>query len=162
METHLVTSPMPCHCHHHFLTLHLCLDRKAGKWLLPLFNQTMCESESRSVVPDSLRPHGLYSPRDSPGQNTGVGSLSLLQGIFPTQGSNPGLPIVNRFFTSWTITEDKWNTTAKVTAFSAEEKQLKKFYEKLSLPKKQSYVQKSGMNLPPLCFTKATHLSSFW
>ena len=30
-------------------------------------------------------------PMDSPGQNTGVGSLSLLQGIFPTQGSNPGL-----------------------------------------------------------------------
>ena len=29
---------------------------------------------------------------NSPGQNTGVGSLSLLQGIFPTQGSNPGLP----------------------------------------------------------------------
>ena len=45
-------------------------------------------SESRSVVSDSLRPHGLYSP----GQNTGVGILSLLQGIFPTQGSNPGLP----------------------------------------------------------------------
>ena len=34
-----------------------------------------------------LRPHELYSP----GQDTGVGSLSLLQGIFPTQGSNPGL-----------------------------------------------------------------------
>ena len=31
-------------------------------------------------------------PWNSPGQNTGVGSLSLLQGIFPTQGSNPGLP----------------------------------------------------------------------
>ena len=46
---------------------------------------------SHSVVSDSLRPHGLYSPRNSPGQNTGVGSLSLLQGIFPTQGSNPGL-----------------------------------------------------------------------
>ena len=41
---------------------------------------------------DSLQPHGLYSPWNSPGQNTGVGSLSLLQGIFPTQGSNPGLP----------------------------------------------------------------------
>ena len=39
-----------------------------------------------------LPPHGLYSPWNSPGQNTGVGSLSLLQGIFPTQGSNPGLP----------------------------------------------------------------------
>ena len=31
------------------------------------------------------------SPWNSPGQNTGVGSLSLLQGIFPTQGSKPGL-----------------------------------------------------------------------
>ena len=40
---------------------------------------------------DSLQPHGPYSPWNSPGQNTGVGSLSLLQGIFPTQGSNPGL-----------------------------------------------------------------------
>ena len=41
---------------------------------------------------DYLRPHVLYTPWNSPGQNTGVGSLSLLQGIFPTQGSNPGLP----------------------------------------------------------------------
>ena len=47
---------------------------------------------SHSVMSNSLRPHGLYSPWNSPGQNTGVGSLSLLQGIFPTQGSNPGLP----------------------------------------------------------------------
>ena len=37
-------------------------------------------------------PHGLYSPWNSPGQNTGVGSRSLLQETFPTQGSNPGLP----------------------------------------------------------------------
>ena len=50
------------------------------------------ESESHSVVSDSLRPHGLYSPWNSPGQNTGVGTLSLLQGIFPIQGLNPGLP----------------------------------------------------------------------
>ena len=40
---------------------------------------------------NSLQPHGPYSPWNSPGQNTGVGCLSLLQGIFPTQGSNPGL-----------------------------------------------------------------------
>ena len=53
-------------------------------------------SESRSVVSDSLRPHGLYSPWNSPGQNTGVGSLSLLQGMVPTQGSNPGLPRCRR------------------------------------------------------------------
>ena len=51
-----------------------------------------CESESHSVMSNSLRPYGLYSPWNSPGQNTEVGSLSLLQGIFPTQGSNPGFP----------------------------------------------------------------------
>ena len=49
-------------------------------------------SESLSDKSDSLRPHGLYSPWNSPGQNTVVGSLSLLQGIFPTQGLNPSLP----------------------------------------------------------------------
>ena len=43
------------------------------------------------LMSDSLRPHELYSPWNSPGQNTGVGGLFLLQGIFPTQGSNPGL-----------------------------------------------------------------------
>ena len=43
------------------------------------------------MVSDSLRPHGLNSPWNSPSQNTGVNGLSLLQGIFPTQGSNPGL-----------------------------------------------------------------------
>ena len=45
---------------------------------------------------NSLRPHGLYSPWNSPRQNTGVGSLSLLPGIFPTQGLNPGLPRCGR------------------------------------------------------------------
>ena len=42
-------------------------------------------------TPWTLWPHGLYSPWDSPGQNTGVGRLSLLQGIFPTGGSNCSL-----------------------------------------------------------------------
>ena len=41
-------------------------------------------NESHSVMSDFLQPHGLYSPWNSPGQNTGVGSLFLLQGIFPT------------------------------------------------------------------------------
>ena len=50
------------------------------------------ESESRSVLSNSLRPHGLYSSWKPPGQNTGVGSLSLLQEIFPMQGSKPGFP----------------------------------------------------------------------
>ena len=54
------------------------------------------ESESHSVLSGSLQTHGLHSPWNSPGQNTGVGSLSLLQGIFPTKGSNPGLPHCRR------------------------------------------------------------------
>ena len=50
-----------------------------------------------SVMSDSLRPHGLWPTRllvpwNSPGKNTGVGSHSLLQRIFLTQGSNLGLP----------------------------------------------------------------------
>ena len=56
-----------------------------------------CCCFSRSVVFDSLRPHGLLPTRllcpwTSPGQNTGMGSHSLLQGIFPTEGLNPGFP----------------------------------------------------------------------
>ena len=57
-----------------------------------------CESASRSAVSDSLLPHGLWSPWNSAGQNTGVGSLSLLQGMLPTQGSNLGLPHCRQIF----------------------------------------------------------------
>ena len=65
---------------------------------------------SRSVVFDSLRPHGLQPTRllcpwDSPGKSTGVGCHSLLQGIFLTQGSNSGSCIEGRFFTIWATRE---------------------------------------------------------
>ena len=54
------------------------------------------ENVSRSVMSSSLRPHGLQPARllcpwNSPGKNTGVGCHFLLQGIFLTWGSNPGL-----------------------------------------------------------------------
>ena len=54
------------------------------------------ESVSHSVVPNSLQPHGLQPTRllclwDFSGKDTGVGCFFLLQRIFPTQGSNPGL-----------------------------------------------------------------------
>ena len=88
-------------------------------------------SESCSVLFSSLRVYGLYhtvrySPWNSLGQNIGVGSLSLFQGIFPTQGLNPGLPhcrwilyqlshrgspgvscIADGFFINWAIGEAK-------------------------------------------------------
>ena len=61
-------------------------------WVLSVL-YIFCDKKVKvKVTSNSLRPHGLYSPWNSPGQNTRVVSLSLLQGIFPTQGSNPGLP----------------------------------------------------------------------
>ena len=58
-------------------------------------------SESRSVVSDSLwsnelQPTRLLCPWNSPGKITGVGGCSFLQGIFLTQGLNPGLPHCRR------------------------------------------------------------------
>ena len=61
-----------------------------------LCSNSHSEVKSHSVVSDSLQPHGLYSPWNSLGQNTGVGSFSLLHGIFSIQGSNPGLPHCRR------------------------------------------------------------------
>ena len=52
---------------------------------------SLCESKSHSC-PTLVTPCTIYSPWNSPGQKTGALSLSLLQGIFPTLGSNPGLP----------------------------------------------------------------------
>ena len=68
------------------------------KRIFPVFSPLcllLLVSVSRSVVPDSLRPHGLQHTRflcpwDFPGRDIGVGCHFLLQGIFPTQGSSPG------------------------------------------------------------------------
>ena len=65
------------------------------------------KSESRSVVSTSLWPHGLYSPQNSPGQNTGVGSLSLLQGSSQPRDRIQVSHIAGGFFTSW-ATWEKW------------------------------------------------------
>ena len=59
-------------------------------FLVTIFGLSLLKT-SHSVMSESLGPHGLYSPWNSPGWNTGVGSLSLLQGIFPTQESKPGI-----------------------------------------------------------------------
>ena len=62
-------------------------------WIRESYTDTRRKSKSKShsAMSDSLRPLRLYRPWNFPGQNTGVGSLSFLQGIFPTQGLNPGL-----------------------------------------------------------------------
>ena len=55
---------------------------------------TLSEMKVAHLCSTLLRSHELYSPWNSPGQNSEVGSLSLLQGIIATQGSNPGLPVL--------------------------------------------------------------------
>ena len=72
--------------------LRLSFYQESTKWERSWQHMKVKWSESYSVMPNSLQPQGLYSPWNSPGQNTGVGSLSFLWEIFPTQGSNPGLP----------------------------------------------------------------------
>ena len=57
----------------------------------------LCYSESHSAVSDSLQSHGLYGPWNSPGQNPGVGSPSLLsRGSSQPREQNPGLPHCRR------------------------------------------------------------------
>ena len=63
------------------------------------------ESVSSLVMSDSLWPYGPLSLWNSPGKNTGVGSHFLIQEIFPTQGSNPGLCIAGIFFSVWATKE---------------------------------------------------------
>ena len=92
------------HCHHAHLTymqstsckmpdcmVHKLGSRFPGEVSVTSDTQMTVKVSFHSVVSNSLQPRGLYSPWNSPGQNTGVGSLSLLQRIFPTLGQNPGL-----------------------------------------------------------------------
>ena len=88
-----------------------------GKWKLrkPFLMVSMCVCVCVYVlIPQScptlwcqgLQSARLLGPWDFPGKNTGVGSHSLLQGIFPTQGSNPGLLHCRQiFFTIWVTRE---------------------------------------------------------
>ena len=84
----------------HILNMHssLCIKylNKAAKKKTLSFKCLYLNIASGSVIPNSLKPFVLYPVRllcswNSPGKNTGVGSHSLLQEMFPTQGWNPGL-----------------------------------------------------------------------
>ena len=79
-----------------------------------------------------LGSHGLYPgsllcPRDSPGKNTGVGCHALLQGIFPTQGSNPGLPHCRQILYQLSYQGSPYNAVCKLNLNKTEgnEKNLK-------------------------------------
>ena len=83
---HLSPPPLLQFTHREWMTVFPYLDScLSPQWS---FHLHLCTA----IFSDSLWPHGLASPWNSPGQNTGVGSLSLLRGIFPIQRSNPSLP----------------------------------------------------------------------
>ena len=66
------------------------------------------ESESGSVVSDSLGPHGLYSPWSSPGQNSGLGiAFPFPRGSSQPRDRTQASCITGRFFTSW-ATREAW------------------------------------------------------
>ena len=67
-------------------------------WELVMDRESCCAAVHRVTKSQTQLSNwtGLHSPWNSPGQNTGVGSCSLLQGLFPTQGWNPGLPHCRR------------------------------------------------------------------
>ena len=76
------------HARHHNGKCHALKENKNRR--ASYFSLSESERESRSGVSDPLGLHGLI---EFSRQDTGVGSRSLLQGIFPTQRSNPGLPL---------------------------------------------------------------------
>ena len=81
----------PTHPHPHHPVLFFPTEVYFQSALASIWHLKVKVSESHSVMSDSLWPYELYSPRNSPGQNTGVCNLSLLQEIFLTQGWNPSL-----------------------------------------------------------------------
>ena len=81
-----------------FTSLQVLIYVNVDKILIYAITLQFSESESCSVVSYSFWSHGLQSPWNSLGENTGMGSLSLLREIISTQGSNP-----DGFFTDWVI-----------------------------------------------------------
>ena len=81
--------------------IHGILQARTLEWVAISFSNLVAQS-----CPTLCNPRNYNSPvssvhGDSPGKNTGVGYHALLQGIFPTQGSNPCLLYCRWIFTNW-------------------------------------------------------------
>ena len=94
----------------------------------------------------TLRPHGLYSPWNSPGQNSRVDCHSLLQGIFPTQGSNSGLPHCR-----WILYQQSHQVLINCISIKLEE-----------IIKYTRGCVQAHANTPPFCCTRVLSICRFW
>ena len=83
----------------HSSIFRMCIHLKKQK------SESWSHSRVQFSVTPGLQPLLLLCPWNSPGKNIGVGGHSLLQRIFLTQGSSPGLLTCSRFFTIWATRE---------------------------------------------------------
>ena len=110
---------------------------------------------------DSLWPHGLYIiPWNSPGQNTGVGSPSLLQGIVPTQELIPGLPHCRRILTEYKSNRQDYLYLVLQTLANWGDKKAGKL-ESISLNLRQSNPERlPTLSSTPRFLTTSYHLTA--
>ena len=114
------------------------ISLKGKCWLrgITIIIKLISKSESHSIVSDSLGPYGLHSPWNSPGQNTGMGSYSLPKGIFPTQGSNPGLSHCRRLL--YHLSHQGSPKLIRIKTKTQQPKQYRTELTKLTLPGKRN------------------------
>ena len=103
---------------------------------------------SRSVMSHSLRPHELsparlLSPYNSPSKNIGVGSRSLLHGIFPTQGSNPSLLHCSLQILCSLSHQSFWGETSSLLGASL----VAQIVNQVTWPKERTMTRKPGILL---------------
>ena len=87
----------------------LCLFQMGNSWA---YGGCCLVTQSRLTLwwPHGLKHSRLLCPWNSPGKNTGVGCHDLLQGIFPTQGSNPYLPHCGWILYHWVTSDAQHNS----------------------------------------------------
>ena len=85
-------------------TIYIILQARILVWVAFPFSRGCSQPKDWTQV-FALQVDSLPAEPQGKTKNTGVGSLSLLRGSFPTQGWNPGLPHCSRFFTNWAINQ---------------------------------------------------------
>ena len=80
-----------CVCVPEYVWLCMCIKKRKICMTVYVYEERKVKVKAAQLCLTLCDPLDYTGPWYSPGQNTGVVSLSLLQGIFPTQGSNPGL-----------------------------------------------------------------------
>ena len=92
------------------------VDTEYEQRLVPVryrYAMLICSVMSDSLQPMDCSPPGSSVHGDSPGKNTGVGCSTLLQGIFPIQGSNPGPPQCRQILNHLSRQGSPWDTVDK-------------------------------------------------